>query len=139
MGSASSKVIILGKKYKKRATISVLFYFGHQFYTDANFFPLCLLMYIFPVLFKDTTIDLIYGHVKPCHSGHYGHFVNIGHYGLIKYGPEYNQYWCLCEEKEKYGSPVKVEWKKMQWLKSYGQNKIKFEIMAISFVFWARK
>ena len=77
--------------------------------------------------------------MKPWHNGHYGHFVNIDHYGLINYGPEYCRYWCLCEEQEKCRSPVKAEWKKMQRLKSYGQNKIKSEIMAISFVFWARK
>ena len=43
----------------------------------------------------------------------------------------------LFEEQEKCRSTVKAELKNMHRFKSYGQNKIDYEIMAISFVFWA--
>ena len=43
---------------------------------------------------------------------------------MHQYGHKYGQYWCLCEEQEKCGSPVKAELKNMHRLKSYGQNKI---------------
>ena len=26
------------------------------------------------------------GHTKPCYNAHYGHFINLGHSGLAKYG-----------------------------------------------------
>ena len=36
-------------------------------------------------------IHLIKGQVKLCHSNHYGHFVNIGRYGLTHYGAKNRQ------------------------------------------------
>ena len=75
--------------------------------------------------------------MKPCNKGHYGHFVDIDHYGLAHYGHRFDRYWCLFEEQEKCRSTVKAELKNMHRFKSYGQNKIDYEIMAISFVFWA--
>ena len=75
--------------------------------------------------------------MKPCNKGHYGHFVDIDHYGLAHYGHRFDQYWCLFEEQEKCRSTVKAELKNMHRFKSYGQNKIDYEIMAIFFVFWA--
>ena len=58
---------------------------------------------------------------------------------MALYGHEYGQYWCLFEDQEKCRSVEKAELKNLQRFKSYRQNKIKSEIMAISFVFWARK
>ena len=40
---------------------------------------------------------------------------------------KYGQDWCLCKEQEKCRHPVKADWKKSRWLKSYGQNKIFYE------------
>ena len=82
------------------------------------------MIHIFPVLRIDTNIGHIYGHIDACHNGHYGLFVENGHYGISQYGHRYGQYWRLCEEQEKCGSPVKAELKNMHRLKSYGQNKI---------------
>ena len=82
------------------------------------------MVHIFPVLRIDTNIDHIDGHIMTCHSGHYGHFVEIGHYGVSQYGHKYGQYWCLCEEQEKCGLPVKAELKNVHRFKSYSQNKI---------------
>ena len=65
----------------------------------------------------------IYDHIRSHHSGHYGLFVENGDYGMSQYGHKYGQYWCLCKEQEKCGSPVKEELKNMHLLKSYGQNK----------------
>ena len=75
--------------------------------------------------------------MKPCNKGHYGHFVDIDHYGLAHYGHRFDRYWCLFEEQEKCRSTMKAELKNMHRFKSYGQNKIDYEIMAISFVFMA--
>ena len=72
------------------------------------------MVHIFPVLRIDTNIDHIDGHIMTCHSGHYGHFVEIGHYGVSQYDHKYGQYWCLCEEQEKCGLPVKAELKQAQ-------------------------
>ena len=55
---------------------------------------------------------------------------------MALYGHEYGQYWCLFEDQEKCRSVEKAELKNLQRFKSYRQNKIKSEIMAISFVFW---
>ena len=78
----------------------------------------------FPILRIDTDIGHIYGHIRSCRSGHYGHFVKIGHYGVIQYGHKYGQNWCLCEEHKKCGSPVKAEWKNVHRFKRFGQNKL---------------
>ena len=72
--------------------------FGHNFLTDAfftNLFPQTI--YIFPVLRID------------CCSGHYGHFVKNGHYGLNQYGHTYGQYGYFCEESEKCRLPVETK------------------------------
>ena len=53
-----------------------------------------------------------------------------------KNGHKYVAYRFLCKELYKRGSPVKTELKNMHRIKSYGQNKIGCEILAISFVFW---
>ena len=50
-------------------------------------------------------------------------------------GHKYGKYWCLCGEQEKCRSVEKAELKNLHRFKSYGQNKINSEIMAISFVF----
>ena len=57
-------------------------------------------------------------------------------YGVVWYGNEYGWYWFSCEDLYKRRSPVKTELKNMHRIKSYGQNKIGCEILAISFVFW---
>ena len=57
-------------------------------------------------------------------------------YGLVLYGHEDCPSWFLCEDLYKCRSPVKTELKNMHRIKSYGQNKIGCEILAISFVFW---
>ena len=57
----------------------------------------------------DTHIGHIYGHIRSYHSGHFGHFVENGHYGLTQYGHTYGQYGCLCEEPEKCRLPVETE------------------------------
>ena len=57
---------------------------GHNFLTDAIFsIPLSKVIYIFRVLRMDIYIDHIYGHINPYKNGHYGHFVEIGHFGLM--------------------------------------------------------
>ena len=115
-----------------------IFCFGHNFWTDAIFSnQLSQVIYIFPVLCIDTIIGRIHGHMKPCNKDHYGHFVDIDHYGLAHFGHRFDRYWCLFEEQEKCRSTVKAELKNMHRFKSYGQNKIDYEIMIISFVFWA--
>ena len=43
----------------------------------------------------------------------------------------------VCKEQENCRSEVKADLKNMHRFKSYGQNKIDYEIMAISFIFWA--
>ena len=63
----------------------------------------------------------------PFHNGHYGHF---GHYDLTQYGPEYGHHWYLWKDQEKCRLPMKMELKKLQRLKSYGQIKIYTEIRA---------
>ena len=68
--------------------------------------------------------------------GYFGHFYQFDHNGLTKYGHEYVPYWFLCKKLFKRGLPVKTELKNMHRIKSYGQNKIGCEILAISFVFW---
>ena len=61
-----------------------IFYIGHNFLTNAIFSnPLSQVIYIFPFLRLDTNIDHIYGHINPYNNGHYGYFVEIGHYGLM--------------------------------------------------------
>ena len=40
----------------------------------------------------DTHIGHIYGHSNPYKNGHYGHFIEIGHYGLTQYGHKYGHY-----------------------------------------------
>ena len=42
----------------------------------------------------------------------------------------------LSQQYDKHRSPVRTELKNMHRIKSYGQNKIVVEILAISFVFW---
>ena len=120
---------VLDQTTKKNVHFWLLFHkifcFGHNFWTDAYFLiPLSQVVHIFPVLRIDTNIDHIDGHIMTCHSGHYGHFVEIGHYGVSQYGHKYGQYWCLCEEQEKCGLPVKAELKNVHRFKSYSQNKI---------------
>ena len=69
------KVMATTKYFVKK-----IFSFGHNFLTDAIFCnPQAI--YILPVLCRDTHIDHIYGHINPYKIGHYGHFVDIGHYG----------------------------------------------------------
>ena len=63
-------------------------------------------------------------------KGHYSHYVDIDHYGLVHYGHRFDRYWCLFEEQEKYRSTVKVKLKNMHQFKSYGQNKIFYEKVA---------
>ena len=41
------------------------------------------------------------GHTKPCYNAHYGHFINLGHSGLAKYGSNYDRYRCLCKDQKK--------------------------------------
>ena len=97
------------------------------------------MIYIFPVLCTDTNIANTHDHSVSGHNGQYWQNGHNGHYGMALYGHEYGQYWCLFEEQEKCRSVEKAELKNLQRFKSYRQNKIKSEIMAISFVFWARK
>ena len=94
---------------------------------------------IFPVLRIDTNIDNIHDRNLSGHNGQYWQNGHNGRYVTASYGHKYGEYWCLCEEQEKCRSVEKAESKNLHRLKSYGQNKIKCEIMAISFVFWARK
>ena len=59
------------------------FCFGCNFLTNANFSNLLSqAIYILPALRIDTNIDHIYGHINPYKNGHYGYFVENGHYGL---------------------------------------------------------
>ena len=59
------------------------FRFGRNFLTNANFSNLLSqAIYILPALRIDTNIDHIYGHINPYKNGHYGYFVENGHYGL---------------------------------------------------------
>ena len=49
---------------------------------------------------------------------------------MALYGHEYGEYWCLCGEQEKCRSVEKEELKNLHQFKSYGQNKINFEILS---------
>ena len=50
---------------------------------------------------------------------------------MTQYGRQYGHHWCLWKDHEKCRSPMKMELKKLQQLKSYGQIKIFTEIRAI--------
>ena len=97
--------------------------------------PPSLLIYIFHILRIYINNNHIQDQNVPGHNGQYGQNGHNGHYGIASYGHEYGWYWCLCEEQGKCRSAVKAELKNLHRFKSYGQNKIDSEIMAISFVF----
>ena len=63
-------------------------------------------------------------------------FCNIGRYGPSQYGHKYGLYWCLFEIQQKRRPTAKTVSKNMRLAKSYDQNKLFAQIMAISFVFW---
>ena len=46
-----------------------------------------------------------------------------GHYDMLWYCHKYGQYWCLCEEEEICGLPVKAELNNMHRFKRFGKNK----------------
>ena len=50
---------------------------------------LSLLISLLPVL---RNIGPICGQENTCHSGYYGHFVDIGHYGLTQYGVKHGRH-----------------------------------------------
>ena len=66
----------------------VLFFcFCHNFLPDAFFsIPFSWVIYIFPNLRIDTIIDHICNHIRPCHSGHFGHFDQYGHNSQTRNG-----------------------------------------------------
>ena len=108
-----------------------IFCFGHNFWTDAYFsIPLSQVIHIFPVLRIDTNINHICGHINSCHNGQSQQNGHNGHNGLPWYGHNYGQYWCLFEEQEKCGLPVKAKLKNVRRFRSYSQNKIFYEKVA---------
>ena len=82
------------------------------------------LIHIFPVLRIDKNIDHICDHIDSRHNGQFQQNGHNGHIGLPRYGHKYGQYWCLFEEQEKCGLPMKAKLKNVHRFKSYGQNKI---------------
>ena len=118
-------ILSFGPKYNGKrpylATFSWNILFCHNFWTN-EYFPILLsqVVHIFPVIWIDTNIDHMYGHIMACHSGHYDHFVENGYYGESQYGHQYGLYWCLCQEQERYGYPVKAELKNVRRFKIYG-------------------
>ena len=115
--------------------LSKFFYFDHNFSQDPSFLkPFSLVIYILAILSLDNHKGHIYGHNGAGHYGHYGHYGQNGHNGLPLYGHEYDLYGCLMKEWPKCRSPVKTVLKKMDLVKSYGQNKKKNEKNCI---FWA--
>ena len=84
-------------------------------------------------------MDYIFGHFNPAIMAKLVKMDKIAQnsrYVLVLNGNEYGPYWFPCEDLYKRRSPVKTELKNMHRIKSYGQNKIGCEILAISFVFW---
>ena len=97
------------------------FYFDHNFSQEPSFSkPFSLVIYNLAILSLDTHKGHIHGHKG---SGHYGYFGHNGHNGLPLYGHEYGLYRCQMKEWPKCRSPVKTVLKKMDPVKSYGQNK----------------
>ena len=100
------------------------FYFVHNFSQDPSFSkPFSLVIYILAILSIETHKGHIHGHNGAGHYGHFGHKVHNGHNGLALYGHEYDLYGVLMTEWPKCRSSVKTVLKKMDPVKSYGQNK----------------
>ena len=134
---SDKKMAKIQRKWPQFATV---FRFGRNFLYDACFsIPFSLVTYICSILCSGTHIDHHFGYFLAIFCG--AIMVNFSKLTIMApkkwlwYGHRCVLYGCLHKEGEKCRSPMKTNLKNMHRIKSYGQNKIRSQIMAISFVF----